>query len=107
MGSPPVQSSESGAGNPTTGALRVRTLRPQTVAADRAFQLWVLPENQKRVRPVGLLPTSGDRVLELPLELLTILANAQKFGVSVEAPEGSPTGQPTTTPLYHGKPMTL
>ena len=87
--------------------IRVRSLAPQPVPADRVFQLWVLPAGATTVRSVGLIPPAGDERLSLPPDIAALLATAQKFGVSVEPPGGSPTGQPTTTPLYHGKPLAL
>ncbi|MCH9675670.1 MAG: anti-sigma factor [Gammaproteobacteria bacterium] len=94
-------------GHSESGTLRVRTLSPQSIASDRAFQLWVLPANESTVRPVGLLPSAGDTDIVITAKLAAVLAMAQKVGVSIEAPTGSATGQPTTTPLYHGTPIAL
>ena len=88
-------------------SVRVRTLTPQPLPRERAFQLWMLPQGESRVRSVGLIPPSGSRVLQVSQTDAERLANAQKFGVSIEAQNGSPTGQPTTTPLYHGTPEPL
>lgn len=82
--------------------LTVRSLRPPDLPTDRVFQLWVKHSHETQVRPVGLLPTDGQT--ELPLE---VAPTVELFGVSVEPPGGSPTGQPTTPPLYHGMPLRL
>ncbi len=82
--------------------LRVTSFAPQPLPPDRAFQLWVKLPGTATVRPVGLIPASGRATLLVPEPLASTLAQAEKFGVSIEPPGGSPTGQPTTTPLYHG-----
>ena len=82
--------------------LHITTLAPQPLSSDRAFQLWVKLPGAEAVRPVGLIPPSGRATLPVPAPLAPTLAQAEKFGVSIEPPGGSPTGQPTTTPLYHG-----
>lgn len=87
--------------------LVVRALQPQPLADDRAFQLWMKVADEERVRPVGLIPAAGESILALSPTLANVLNKAEKFGVSVESPGGSPTGQPTTTPLYHGSVLRL
>jgi anti-sigma-K factor RskA len=87
--------------------LIVRALQPQPLPADRTFQLWMKVQDDDRVRPVGLIPRSGEAVLSLPPAIAGALDKAEKFGVSVEPQGGSPTGQPTTTPLYHGPVLRL
>ncbi|MEM7249983.1 MAG: anti-sigma factor [Pseudomonadota bacterium] len=95
----------SGRANHAT--LKVRAMHPGPIGPERGFQLWVLPQAESKVRPVGMLPRSGASELALTPALQAVLARAQKFGVSVEARSGSETGQPTTTPLYHGTPLSL
>ena len=82
--------------------LRVTTLTPQPLPLDRTFQLWVKLPGAIAVHPVGLLPAAGGTTLPVPEPLVPKLAQAEKFGVSIKPPGESPTGQPTTTPLYHG-----
>ena len=82
--------------------LRVSSFAPQPLPPDRAFQLWAKLPGIAAVQPVGLIPASGRTTLLVPEPLASTLFQAEKFGVSVEPPGGSPTGQPTTTPLYHG-----
>ncbi|MGI9332172.1 MAG: anti-sigma factor [Gammaproteobacteria bacterium] len=87
--------------------IRVRAIAPQAIEGDRVFQLWVLPAGETTVQSVGLIPASGQARLDVSESVAALLADAQKFGVSVEPPGGSPTGQPTTSPLYHGIPLVL
>lgn len=94
-------------GRPGSNEIRVRAVAPQSLPEDRVFQLWVLPAGATRVQSVGLIPASGNALLTTPESVASLLSGAQKFGVSIEPPGGSPTGQPTTTPLYHGKPLML
>lgn len=92
---------------PDGRAVRVEALAPQPIADDRVFELWVKAPDLPRVRSVGLIPPAGQAVLPLPEELGRILARAELFGVSVEPPGGSPTGQPTSEPLFHGRPRSI
>jgi anti-sigma-K factor RskA len=87
--------------------LIVKAIKPQPLEGDRTFQLWMKVADEENVRPVGLIPASGEAVLSLTPGLAGELDKAEKFGVSVEPPGGSPTGQPTTTPLYHGAVLRL
>lgn len=92
---------------PGSDRFKIKNLRPQDLPAGRDFQLWAKLEGQPRVRPVGLIPASGEAELALPANLIGQLDQIEKFGVSVEPEGGSPTGQPTTTPLYHGPLLSL
>jgi anti-sigma-K factor RskA len=83
--------------------MSVKALSPQPLADDRVFQLWVKVKNENKVRSVGLISPAGETNLALDKSISAVLDSIEKFGVSVEPLGGSPTGQPTTTPLYHGK----
>lgn len=83
--------------------LTIEALKPNPLPAGRVFQLWVKLPNETPVRPVGLISASGRTTLSVATSLATHLGTAEKFGVSVEPPGGSPTGQPTTPAQYHGK----
>jgi anti-sigma-K factor RskA len=80
------------------------TLRPVNAtapAADKSYELWVLPAGGAAPRSMGLLPTTGTGVeAALPRELGALLANAQGLAVSLEPAGGSPTGAPTG-PVLH------
>lgn len=85
------------------GLLHIRPLKPQPLPSDRVFQLWVKQSDAAAVQPVGLMSATGPTALPLT----GALDKVELFGISVEPPGGSPTGQPTTTPLYQGTPLAL
>jgi anti-sigma-K factor RskA len=67
--------------------------------ADRDFELWALPAGGAPVS-LGVLPTSGRATRTLTAAQQQALANAPQVAVTVEQIGGSPTGQPTSTPIY-------
>lgn len=67
--------------------------------ADRDYELWALPAGGKPVS-LGVLPTSGTAQRTLTALQRQALANAPQVAVTVEPLGGSPTGQPTTTPIF-------
>jgi anti-sigma-K factor RskA len=84
-------------------ALVVETLVAQPSLQQRVYELWVIPEGYDKPVSLGLIPETGERRLALAPEKRQFIATAKKFGVSVEPLGGSPTGQPTTAPVYHGE----
>jgi anti-sigma-K factor RskA len=66
---------------------------------DRDFELWALPTGGKPVS-LGLLPATGTAQRILTAAQQQALANAAQVAVTVEPLGGSPTGQPTTTPIF-------
>jgi anti-sigma-K factor RskA len=66
---------------------------------DRDFELWALPAGGKPVS-LGVLPLSGTAQRTLTPTQQQALANAAQVAVTVEQPGGSPTGQPTSTPVF-------
>jgi anti-sigma-K factor RskA len=68
-------------------------------AADRDFELWALPAGGKPVS-LGVLPAGGTVQRNLTDVQKQALANSTQVAITVEQPGGSPTGQPTTTPIY-------
>ena len=81
---------------------RIETLRPQSRAADRSFELWLLPGANQPPQAVGLLPGRGTARLPLTPALAQDLARASGLAVSLEPAGGSPTGKPTGPVLYQG-----
>lgn len=67
--------------------------------AERDFELWALPTGGKPVS-LGLLPAGGTAERNLSEDQLKALAHATQIAVTVEPAGGSPTGQPTTTPIF-------
>lgn len=82
-----------------TGRLIVHAGQLPTRPTDRDFELWALPTGGKPVS-LGLLPTTGTAQRTLTAAQQQALANASMVAVTVEPLGGSPTGQPTTTPVY-------
>jgi anti-sigma-K factor RskA len=83
------------------GRLQIRPVNAVALAADRAFELWVLPAGGAAPRSLGLLPLPGASVdSELPSALGALLPTAQGLAVSIEPSGGSPTGAPTGPVLY-------
>jgi anti-sigma-K factor RskA len=66
---------------------------------DRDYELWALPAGGKPVS-LGVLPTTGTAQRRLTQVQQQALANAVQVAVTVEPLGGSPTGQPTTTPIF-------
>jgi anti-sigma-K factor RskA len=66
---------------------------------DREYELWALPIGGKPVS-LGLLPGSGSTQRSLSVAQQQALANATQVAVTLEPLGGSPTGQPTSTPVF-------
>ena len=77
----------------------MKTEQGPSHAADRDFELWALPTGGKPVS-LGVLPASGSAKRALTVAQQQALANATQVAVTVEQLGGSPTGQPTTTPVF-------
>ena len=65
---------------------------------DRDYELWALPAGGKPVS-LGVLPRTGTAQRRLTDVQQQALANATQVAVTVEPLGGSPTGQPTSTPI--------
>lgn len=85
------------------GELVVEALMDQPALQARVYELWVIPAGMDKPVSLGLIPETGARLLSLTTEQHVYVASAKKFGVSIEPLGGSPTGQPTTAPVYHGE----
>jgi anti-sigma-K factor RskA len=66
---------------------------------DRDYELWALPAGGKPVS-LGLLPASGTTERTLTAVQSQALANAAQVAVTLEPLGGSPTCQPTSTPVF-------
>jgi anti-sigma-K factor RskA len=82
-----------------TGRLIVRAGSLPTHPTDRDFELWALPARGAPVS-LGVLPVSGTTERTLTAAQKQALANAAQVAVTLEPVGGSPTGQPTTTPIF-------
>jgi len=85
----------------TGRTLRVKPVAPLQLEADRALELWALPQGGAP-RSLGLISPSG--VVQIPLAgpADTALAQVPALAVSLEPRGGSPTGLPTGPVLYSG-----
>jgi anti-sigma-K factor RskA len=81
------------------GRLVVHTGQLPAHPSDREFELWALPAGGKPVS-LGVLPGSGTAQRNLTVVQQQALANAAQVAVTLEPLGGSPTGQPTSTPLF-------
>ncbi len=70
--------------------------------ADRALELWVLPDGAPP-RSLGVLPATGSGRVTLPALPAAAFAGAPALGVSLEPAGGSPTGTPQGPLLYTGR----
>jgi anti-sigma-K factor RskA len=75
--------------------LRVIARTPYPLAASSVHELWALPSSGAAPVSLGLLPQSGQAVLELSDTQVAALRAAGQLAVSREPLGGSPTGQPT------------
>jgi anti-sigma-K factor RskA len=82
--------------------LTLKTVGNATPGADKAFELWALPQSGAP-QALGVIP-HGDLVrVPLANPADETLSNIPTLAVSVEPPGGSPTGKPTGPVLYSGR----
>jgi anti-sigma-K factor RskA len=82
-----------------SGRLILHTGQVPAHAADRDFELWALPAGGKPVS-LGLMPSGGTAQRNLTDVQKQALANSAQVAITVEQLGGSPSGQPTSTPVY-------
>ena len=85
--------------------LFVKVLSKQTIAADRTFELWMLPTGGAP-RSLGLLAADGTSTLSLPSDTDS-LESIPALAVSLEPIGGSTTGAPTGPVLFKGAVITM
>jgi anti-sigma-K factor RskA len=83
----------------TSGRLILHTGQLPPRVADRDFELWALPAGGNPVS-LGIMPHSGTAQRTLTAVQQRALANSARVAITVEQLGGSPTGQPTTTPVF-------
>jgi anti-sigma-K factor RskA len=81
--------------------LSVKPVARVDVAADRALELWMLPDGGNP-RSLGLISATGVVRVALPGPADQALRNIPALAVSLEPRGGSPTGLPTGPVLYSG-----
>jgi len=82
-----------------TGRLIVRAANLAERANDRDYELWALPAGGAPVS-LGVLPETGVKQRALTPAQREALSHAQQVAVTLEPVGGSPTGQPTSTPIF-------
>ena len=81
--------------------LSVKPVGRVDVAADRALELWMLPDGASP-RSLGLISATGVVRVALSGPADQALRNIPALAVSLEPRGGSPTGLPTGPVLYSG-----
>lgn len=82
------------------GQIKLTSLVPPAVAADKTYQLWMVQSNNEGVVSAGFL--SDAPISRQTLELPDSSAPAIAFAVSLEPSGGSPEAGPTGPVLYQG-----
>lgn len=82
--------------------MTVKNVGAAPVPADKALELWMLPDGGAP-KSLGVLPPSGVGRVTLPAPPDVALANVPALAVSLEQAGGSRTGAPQGPVLYSGK----
>ena len=85
-------------------SLTVKAIAPVALAADRALELWMLPDtgNPRSLGLVSAVAPTGIARITLPAAAEQTLQNIPVLAISLEPASGSPTGLPTGPVLYSG-----
>jgi anti-sigma-K factor RskA len=83
--------------------LRIRVIGHAQMAANTAWELWMLPGGEQKPISLGLITTHETQVVNIPATLAEKLDTAQGLAMSVEPAGGSPTGLPSGPVLYAGE----
>jgi anti-sigma-K factor RskA len=83
--------------------LRIRVIGHQTMPPDTAWELWMLPGDERRPVSLGLISTDETQTLPVARQLSDAINAAQGLAMSLEPKGGSPTGLPTGPVLYQGR----
>jgi anti-sigma-K factor RskA len=81
--------------------LLVKVVAPIAPPADRALELWALPEGRDP-RSLGLVPASGTARIALPVAAENAFAGTPALAITLEPAGGAPAGKPTGPVLYTG-----
>jgi anti-sigma-K factor RskA len=82
------------------GSLRLASVNPRPVEADRVLQLWALPPGATAPTSLGLIPAAG-QVTVTPAAIRP--ESGMLIEISLEPPGGSTTGRPTGPVLFIGR----
>jgi anti-sigma-K factor RskA len=75
--------------------ISIKTVGSVALAADKSYELWILPGGGRNPVSLGILPRDGQLRRQLSDTQRALLAGAAQLAVSIEPPGGSPTGLPT------------
>jgi anti-sigma-K factor RskA len=84
-------------------SLRIRVMGHAEMAANTAWELWMLPGGDQPPVSLGLITTHETQVVNVPQALAARLDASQGLAMSVEPAGGSPTGRPSGPILYAGE----
>ncbi|MBI3897695.1 MAG: anti-sigma factor [Gammaproteobacteria bacterium] len=85
----------------TTGEIVIKPLQPQTLAQQRALELWLIPADGTP-RSLGLIAPTDATTLVVAQALQPMLIPGALLAISLEPAGGSPTGSPTGPVLFKG-----
>ncbi len=83
-----------------SGALRLASINPQPIEANRVMQLWALPPGATAPTSLGLVPEGG-RMTVTPSGIRA--EPGMLIEITLEPPGGSPIGRPTGPILFIGR----
>ncbi|MBR0656366.1 anti-sigma factor [Plastoroseomonas arctica] len=81
--------------------LRLAALNPRAAPADRAMQLWALPQGATAPTSLGLIPRESGEVRVSASQIRP--EPGMLIEITLEPPGGSPTGRPTGPVLFIGR----
>ncbi|CAN8139940.1 Anti-sigma-K factor RskA [uncultured Thiomicrorhabdus sp.] len=85
-----------------TQRIHVQTLQALRLDHQRTYELWIIADGVEQPQSLGLMPEVGEYELKLTEQQMMLVAKVKKFAVSIEPAGGSPTGLPTSAPVYLG-----
>jgi anti-sigma-K factor RskA len=87
--------------------LLVKNIKPQELAGNKDFELWLIPANKQPPISMGLISANKNTTLAIRPEVRKALRDAPAMAVSLEPRGGSKTGAPTGPVLYQGSITTI
>jgi len=85
------------------GAAIVEPLGRAEPGPGKAYELWLLPSNNRPPVSLGLIGAPGRQRLVLPAAAAGLLPDAAGVAISLEPGGGSPTGLPTGPVVFQGR----
>ena len=71
--------------------------------AGKAYELWIINDKLGDPRSLGLLDAANPTVTPSLNKFDRAVVESATYAVTVEPPGGSPTGKPTSAPVFVGK----